>query len=270
MGSPFFSIATISFNQAPFLGPAIESVLGQDFHDYEYIVQDPGSTDGSREIISSYSSRISASFEPDQGPADGLNKAFSRAKGKYFLFLNSDDMLMPDSLAKLYKWINSDDHRHHVYSGACSVIDTRGRHLRYAYSDAMNLMMAAYGQCILIQPSSAISAMAFRAVDGFNALNRSNWDGELFIDLALNGCQFARSCHALSCYRVHAASITGSGSLYAQQAEERRRLFTKITSKSYNERSRILADFYWLKRKLANPLDTIERLLGGPIYGSCG
>lgn len=268
MGSPFFSIATISFNQAPFLGPAIESVLGQDFHDYEYIVQDPGSTDGSREIISSYSSRISASFEPDQGPADGLNKAFSRAKGKYFLFLNSDDMLMPDSLAKLYKWINSDDHRHHVYSGACSVIDTRGRHLRYAYSDAMNLMMAAYGQCILIQPSSAISSVAFRAVDGFNVLNLSNWDGELFIDIALKGFGFTRSSQVLSSYRIHSNSITGSGSLVRQHAEYRLRMFSKITSNDSSEVSSMRKKYYWLKRKLMNPLDTKERLFNGPIFMS--
>lgn len=53
------SIVTISFNQAVFLERAIRSVVGQNYPDIEYIVVDPGSTDGSRDIIERYRSRIS-------------------------------------------------------------------------------------------------------------------------------------------------------------------------------------------------------------------
>ena len=269
MSRPFFSIVTISFNQSPFLKACIESVLSQDFRDYEYLVQDPGSTDGSREIISSFASNLNASFEPDEGPADGLNKAFAKATGRYFLFLNSDDMLMPDSLARLHKWILLDRHQHDVYSGACSVIDASGRHIRYAYSDLMDLAMAAYGQCILIQPSSAINAEAFRSINGFNIKNLSNWDGELFIDIALKGFKFARSSRVLSGYRVHSASITGNGALHARHEVHRLRMFTKIALKDSSQISSLRAKYFWLKRKLMNPLDTKERLFNGPIYGAC-
>jgi glycosyltransferase involved in cell wall biosynthesis len=268
MTKPFFSIVTISFNQSAFLKKTIESVLSQDFKSYEYLVQDPGSSDGSQQIISSFCPSLRASFEPDDGPADGLNKAFGKAQGRYFLFLNSDDLLMPHSLSKLHKWIVSDCHRHHVYSGACSVIDVDGRHIRYAFSDGMNLTMAAYGQCILIQPSSAISAESFRAVGGFNTSNHSNWDGELFIDIALKGFGFMRSSQVFSGYRIHATSITGSGSLAPQHAEYRRRMFSKITSKDPSEIYTIRKKYYWAKRKLMNLLDTRERILNGPIFMS--
>ena len=90
------SIVTLSYNQRTFLREAIDSVLQQDHPDLEYIVVDPGSTDGSREFIRSYGEQVAqVVFEPDQGAADGLNKGFSRATGEVFGFLNADDYLLP-------------------------------------------------------------------------------------------------------------------------------------------------------------------------------
>ena len=95
------SIVTISFNQAEFLERTIESVLAQDYPEIEYIVVDPGSTDGSREIIDRYRSRISkVILRPDRGAADGLNHGFAEATGEIFGFLNSDDLLLPGAASK--------------------------------------------------------------------------------------------------------------------------------------------------------------------------
>ncbi|MGI9509985.1 MAG: glycosyltransferase, partial [Geminicoccaceae bacterium] len=76
------SIVTLSFNQGRFLETAIRSVVDQQGIDLDYIVVDPGSTDDSRSIVDRYSSKIShAVLERDDGPADGLNRGFSRASG---------------------------------------------------------------------------------------------------------------------------------------------------------------------------------------------
>jgi len=266
MKRPFFSIVTISLNQAPYISEAIESVLGQGFKGYEYIVQDPGSSDGSREIISAYSSSLIMSFEEDLGPADGLNKAFSKAHGKYFLFLNSDDRLLPDALQILHDWIMRDNYSHDVYSGGCRIINGLGHVVRHAYSDNMNLRRAAYGQCILIQPSTVFSASSFDAVNGFNRQNMSNWDGELFIDIALAGYTFARTTRIVSDYRIHQRSITGSGSHQAAHNQHANRMYEKITQKQFSEYSSALRRLYSLERKLLNPLDTFERVVHGPIF----
>ncbi len=87
------SIVTISFNQAEFLERAMRSVLTQDYPDVEYIVVDPGSTDGSRALITAQGSRIKAILEKDNGPADGLNKGFASATGEIFGYINADDAL---------------------------------------------------------------------------------------------------------------------------------------------------------------------------------
>ena len=89
-----FSIVTISFNQARFLERAIVSVIEQKGVELEYIVVDPGSTDGSRDIIERHRDLIAhVVFEKDKGPADGLNKGFSHATGSIYGYLNADDVL---------------------------------------------------------------------------------------------------------------------------------------------------------------------------------
>ena len=68
-------IVTISYNQAKYLAEAIESVCVADPEWLEYVIVDPGSSDGSRQIIERYRKRFGRIIlEPDEGPADGLNK----------------------------------------------------------------------------------------------------------------------------------------------------------------------------------------------------
>ena len=93
-----FSIVTISFNQSVFIEKAILSVIGQDYPDIEYIVVDPGSTDGSRDIIEKYRTKIHKTiFEPDQGPGQGLNRGFAQASGEIYGYINADDYYEPDA-----------------------------------------------------------------------------------------------------------------------------------------------------------------------------
>jgi glycosyltransferase involved in cell wall biosynthesis len=99
------SIVTLSYNQRAFLQDAIDSILQQGYPDLEFIVVDPGSTDGSRELFRSYGEQIShVIFEPDRGAADGLNKGFGLASGEVFGFLNADDFLLPGALHRVAIW----------------------------------------------------------------------------------------------------------------------------------------------------------------------
>jgi glycosyltransferase involved in cell wall biosynthesis len=88
------SIITINLNNSDGLKRTIESVINQSFRGYEFLVVDGGSTDGSNEIISQYSDKISWSVsESDTGIYNAMNKGILRAKGEYCLFLNSGDWL---------------------------------------------------------------------------------------------------------------------------------------------------------------------------------
>ena len=86
------SVITISYNNAEGLRRTIESVVAQNYSDYEYIIIDGGSTDNSLQIIESYASHISYWVsEPDKGVYNAMNKGIAQAKGEYLHFLNSGD-----------------------------------------------------------------------------------------------------------------------------------------------------------------------------------
>ena len=84
------SIITVNRNNKDGLEKTIRSVIRQTSHDYEYIIIDGASTDGSPEIIRNYEENITYWIsEPDTGIYNAMNKGIRKAQGDYCLFLNS-------------------------------------------------------------------------------------------------------------------------------------------------------------------------------------
>jgi glycosyltransferase involved in cell wall biosynthesis len=99
MKYPKISIVTVSFNSAQYIEDSILSILEQGYPELEYIIVDGGSTDGTRDIIDRYRDKIThVIYEPDNGPAEALNKGFKFATGEIMGWLNSDDRLHAKSL----------------------------------------------------------------------------------------------------------------------------------------------------------------------------
>ena len=263
--SPFFSIVTISFNQEDYIKDCIDSVLIQSFEDYEYIIQDPGSTDNSREIIKGYKSpKLRYFFEKDNSPAQGLNKGFSKATGKYYLFLNSDDVLLKDTLSIFYQTILKYP-LYDVYSGGSEIINAKGEKLRETFSDKYDINMAVYGHSIIIQPSTTFKSSLFKSVGGFNEKNICNWDTELFFDFAMKSAKFFKIKNMLSQYRITNESLTGSGKYKDLYLENNKKMYKKLYLKDINISYYLLSIFYRIKRKILNLDDTINRILYGKI-----
>jgi glycosyltransferase involved in cell wall biosynthesis len=258
------SIVTISFNQAEFLERTINSVLDQDYPDIEYIVVDPYSTDGSRDIIEKYRNKIShVVYEPDQGPADGLNKGFSLATGDIYAYLNSDDTLLPGTL----KYIASEFEKNpgiDVISGHAFVIDKDDTVLQKVFSYPFSLSSYAIGCCVLVQPSTFFKPSFFKAIGGFNKDNKISWDGELMVDYALKGAKFKLVRKYLSCFRIYENSITGSGQQVSQKfKEQHEKIFYKITEAGYIPRPRTIE---WLMTRCKAPLSAFDRFVDGFIH----
>lgn len=121
------SIITPSYNQAAYLEYAIQSVLAQDYYDIEYLIVDGGSSDGSLEIIQRYAGRLAWWVsEPDAGQAEAINKGFTRAKGEYIAWLNSDDLYLPGAIGQAVTVLDANPELGFVYGNALT-IDSQGR-----------------------------------------------------------------------------------------------------------------------------------------------
>jgi glycosyltransferase involved in cell wall biosynthesis len=114
------SIITVNKDNASGLEKTIQSVICQTYTDYEFIIIDGNSTDGSADVIKKYSAKINYWVsEPDTGIYNAMNKAIRKAQGEFCLFLNSGDWLIGfDSLENAFDLIKKSDDAD-IYYGNC-------------------------------------------------------------------------------------------------------------------------------------------------------
>lgn len=103
--SPKVSVLIATYNRAGLLQAAIESVLQQTFSDYEIVVADDGSTDGTAEVMAPYLSDTHPAYgkvhyfqQQNQGKSVALNQALAKARGEWIAILDSDDVWLPEKL----------------------------------------------------------------------------------------------------------------------------------------------------------------------------
>jgi glycosyltransferase involved in cell wall biosynthesis len=115
--SPKLSIITINLNNCTGLEKTMKSVLIQSYGDYEYIIIDGGSADGSAEVIkrfeksNNHKTKIVWLSEPDRGVYHAMNKGIDLARGEYLLFLNSGDSLVgPEILHTIFSTSFSEEY----------------------------------------------------------------------------------------------------------------------------------------------------------------
>jgi glycosyltransferase involved in cell wall biosynthesis len=248
-----FSIVTISFNQRQFLEQALLSVLTQDYGEKEYIVVDPGSTDGSQDLIERYRSDLDAVvFEPDLGAADGLNKGFLRATGDVFCFLNSDDVLLPGALSAVSR-IFAQDPTCDIVMGNGWTVDAGGKRLRRIRAAGFTLNRYFYGGATWLQQSTFFRREAYAAVGGFNVVNRSCWDGELVVDMVRQGARVAYLDQDLALFRIHPRSITGSRKHHLMMKSDADRMFSISRGRHWTAMDTVRSYYFRLERILTHP-----------------
>ena len=105
---PLISVITVVKNGEKHLEECIKSVLAQKFRNFEYMILDGGSTDNSQNIIKKYENKIDYFlFENDRGIYDAFNNGMKFVNGNYFGYVNSDDILTPNALEILSKYITN-------------------------------------------------------------------------------------------------------------------------------------------------------------------
>jgi glycosyltransferase involved in cell wall biosynthesis len=204
-------------------------------------------------------------LDPDDGPADGLNKGFAAARGEIFGYINADDLLLPGALARVAAAFV--DPAVDVVLGNGVIIDDADRQLRTAQSSRFSRAAYGYGAMTFIQQGCFFRAAAFARAGGFNNANRTCWDAELLIDMALAGARIVNIPDRLGAFRLYGDTITGSGRLAAQMKIDMARIHAKALGREPTAADRLVAPLRLLARRLADPAGTIDglraRLAGG-------
>lgn len=116
---PLVSVVIPTYNRRAYIVETLQSVLHQAFADYEVIVVDDGSTDGTDEVLRPYAGRIRYIRQENRGAAAARNEGIRQARGSYVAFMDSDDLAAPRHLETLYNFLRRNaDHAMVMGNGA--------------------------------------------------------------------------------------------------------------------------------------------------------
>jgi glycosyltransferase involved in cell wall biosynthesis len=222
------SIVTISCNQSCYLRQCLNSVLSQGYTNLEYIVVDPGSSDGSREIISGYQ-EIRCVFEPDNGPADGLRKGLDMATGDVLGFINADDYLLPESLRAIASYFEKTNASFVTGTGYC----VENLQLRDIKPSKLTRKSLLYRSATIFQQATFFTRKAYVDSGGINKDNHTCWDYELYLDIVSAGHLHSLIEDRLATFRIHNQSITGSQKLNEMYKKDLARIFRGHAGRDY-------------------------------------
>lgn len=185
---PIISVVTPSFNCADYIRQCIESVLAQNYDNFEHVIIDGASTDGTVEILKQYP-HLRWVSEPDKGEGEALNKALRMARGDIIGWLNADDYYQEGVFRRVAQEINPQQNRHMVY-GNTRFIDEKGvfiREKRSAPVIALPLLLRWWRHARHPhQPSIFYSRELIRAVGFFNQDLHFSIDYEYWLRAILN------------------------------------------------------------------------------------
>jgi glycosyltransferase involved in cell wall biosynthesis len=216
---PSISIITPSYNQGQFLEAAIQSVLGQEYPDLEYIIIDGGSTDRSLEIILRYQSQLAYWVsEPDSGQSEAINKGLRKANGDLIAWLNSDDLFEARAFERVAAcYAETRARQKLLISGAALLFDESGHTCEwiprkiskgallnhYRIADTPFSVMPC-------QPATFFTRGALSAVGGVDDNLHYAMDYDLWLRMLGNQVRIVYCRDILARYRFHAASKSSS------------------------------------------------------------
>lgn len=200
-----FSIITISYNSEKHIQKTIESVLKQKFCDFEYIIIDGASTDGTVDKICKYLSDDKIIFisEEDKGISDAFNKGVARSSGEYCLFLNSGDYFVDENVLKeveRYILLSEED----IISG--SVISAGFD--RFPKNEAHGVEL--WNEGMIHHQATFIKSTVFKKIGLYNEYFKIRMDYDFFMRCLKNNCSFKYIPIDIAYYDVTGVSATNN------------------------------------------------------------
>jgi glycosyltransferase involved in cell wall biosynthesis len=214
--NPTISVLMPVYNQEKYVAETIESVLSQTFMDYEFLIVDDGSKDGSADIIKAYAakdSRIKAFYEKNSGKCNATNFLLSEAKGEWSALIDADDLMLPERLEKQLNY-----HKAHptveATSCHCFTIDEKGKPMGVQVfpgltnEEEVEKVRKENGLVMCAFTGMMISTALFKKIGGLRSQFWPSEDFEVSNRIVESGAKLVILQEFLMKYRLHTSSIT--------------------------------------------------------------
>lgn len=209
---PKVSIITPSYNQGQFIEATIQSVLNQTYPNIEYIVVDGNSTDRTMGVVDQYREHIDVVIhEKDKGQSDAINKGFRLATGELVGWVNSDDVLYPDCVARMVQCHQRNADGAVYYGSVLDRINAAGKRTAthsIRIPDRNYLLNYNYD---IIQPGSFYPTSLVQQVGYLNERIHYCMDLDLWLRLLTHGPIYSYADEPMAGFRIWAESKTSTG-----------------------------------------------------------
>lgn len=301
--SPTFSITLCTFNSIEYIQECIESLLHQTLSDFELIVVDDGSSDGTVKYLQSLSDpRIKLLvLDKNHGLIYARKQAFAAARGQYIALMDSDDVAHPERLAQQLRILERDDVD--ICATRYQTLETATQKLRkrksYLHSADLRALLTIY--CPICNPTASFKRTLLDLAN-YEEVYRHAEDYAFWAALSAANCSFAIAPEHLLTYRIHPQQVSRVKSEQARasflQAQQKyvagllegevapqsmgfldrmktglrfmRALNRRLPGISVPANYEIYAEFQYRKNGLLTPLLRLERLLVAVMSSAMG
>lgn len=260
MTAPTISVTMSVYNGDRFLAEAIESVLSQSFADFEFLILDDGSSDGTRAIIERYASRdsrIRPIIRENRGLIASLNQLIEEARGKLVARMDADDICKPERFARQIAFLAANPDCGVVGSWTEDIDEFGERYRLEGRDHPLNhedfLRAIEWGAPLLCHPAVIFRRDIVRAVGGYHAAFRHCEDMDLWLRLA-SITRIANLPERLLKYRHYGDQVS---SRYATEQQ----IGAAVALLAFRERQAGRPDPTEHLQKLP-PLEELDRLFG--------
>jgi glycosyltransferase involved in cell wall biosynthesis/SAM-dependent methyltransferase len=208
VGPSTVSIVITTYNHARYLAEAIESALAQTIRPHEVIVVDDGSTDDPGSVVGRYP-QVQLIRQPNRGPSAARNTGWRAASGRYVVFLDADDRLLPEALASNLERFDERPECAFVY-GSFVYVDANGKQqssppTTLIGEDAYETFLK--GNCVTMNAAVMYRRDCLEDVGGFDERLRCSEDYDLYLRLARRYSVYA-GVNRIAEYRRHDSNKT--------------------------------------------------------------
>lgn len=208
--SPKLSVLMTVYNGMPYLPKAVESILTQDFTDFEFIIVDDGSTDGTSTYLKQLSdSRVLILSQENGGTAAASNFGLSRCRGEYIARMDADDITLPARFGKQVRFLDENPAIGILGTQLACMGECRtGKSLNLPCSNKTIRQSLLKGKHALCHPTLMMRTQLLRDIGGYWKLRLiDDWDMMLRMTEITQAHNLNELLHH---YRVHRGSLNGS------------------------------------------------------------